>query len=153
MKQGNKRLLMKVMKFILVCGLLVTLSACSKDCIIPDENSQTGLIVEGSHVQGHGLARDVYRENKNDCFRVTFDKGVTFLPIDFNNYVVMNFPTFVDCNATVVRNVDINPGQKRVTYTVTEQTCEDCESDKQLISNWVLVPKFPINYTVLYVKK
>lgn len=143
----------KVTVLLFITSLLVGMSSCKKDCVLPEENTNAGSIVENSYVQGHGFQKNmVFRYNKNDFFRVSFDKGETFKPIDFNKFLVMNFPTNVDCNAIVSREVTISPSSKKVTFTVTEFTCDDCDHQYQL-ENWVLVPTFPENYDIVYIKK
>ena len=136
---------------VLFVAVVLPMTSCKKKCeISKDEN--LGAIVPEAIVYEHSAAgRMVVRGNSPGAkdYRVSFDGGFTYNPIDFNEYVLMSLPYAKSCHSQVVKTVTVKNTLSRVEYLVTVNECPDCE-DKYTIANWVLVRKFPESYKVFY---
>ena len=129
-------------------------SSCKKRCKLPlDENQgaivPNAIVLETSTGYNH-VVRDV--DPQNDPYRVSFDGGLTYGKVDYNEYVLICQPAVKSCHSQVIKNVVIDKAKARVEYFVTINDCADCPDDYD-ISNWVLVPKFPASYKVFYRKE
>lgn len=83
-----------------------------------------------------------------DDFEVSID-GSEYSPVDFSKYVILCYPILSKCNAQFIREVSINSLNKNVLYKIEVTQCNRCEEDR-ITENYVLVPKFPSDYTVSY---
>jgi hypothetical protein len=83
-----------------------------------------------------------------NSFKVSFDGGEKQF-VDYNKYVILGYPLVTSCNAQFVRDVTFNSSNQTVTYKITATECSKCEEER-LTENFVLVPKFPSNYNVVY---
>jgi hypothetical protein len=148
---------MKV-KFKIICLLLLVFSvsqSCKKDCDFPKEDSLAGEIIKDAHVKGFntsGIYSVHYADEVKYPILVSFDKGYTYIPVDFSKYTVMNFPISTSCSTYFEKEVTIDPTKNKVTYTLGVHVCPDCEEVYRQ-DNWVLVNKFSENYNVIYQKK
>ena len=146
----------KKIKLLFFISLFVTFAfSCQKACDFPDEDIISGDIIADGNVLGFnsGGVKSVHHSaDPINPMTVSFDKGYTYVPIDFSKYTVMNFPILAGCNVHFGRDVKINSATGKVTYTLTVDTCPDCE-EQYLQDNWVLVRAFPVNYQVVYTKK
>lgn len=133
---------MKKILFLVLLGS--TLFGCSKKCDKPSKDENTGIIVPGSvvkEVSNNGSGNIIRSGN----YEVSFNDGVSYEQIDWDEYNVVRFPMVVTCNVQLVRNVEIDYNQHIVDYTVTVNSCPDC-ADEYGISNMVLVPKIPQSF-------
>jgi len=141
------------MKFLVLTllTLLVGFSSCKKTCDFPKDDTHEGLIVPDAYVLGKSSgSRGVFRSHDGEFkYKVSFDKGYTYGEVDFDEYVVMNYPMTVTCNSHLIKEVLVDYINHKVEYNVTIQSCADCE-DTYGIENWVLVPKFPSTFAVSY---
>jgi len=144
------------LKIVFLFTLIFTVSqSCKKGCDYPKENTITGDIISDASVLGFntgGVKSVHYTDDPNNLLQVSFDKGYTYIPIDFSKYTAMNFPVSVGCNTYFEKNVTINNAASKVTYTLVVNSCPDCE-DQYRQDNWVLVPKFSTNFQVVYERK
>jgi hypothetical protein len=132
--------------------LLLLASGCKEPCLIPEENINKGDITPNSYVYGNNWrVKAVWRKNFNDAFTVSFDKGYSYGDIDFNQYVVMNYPVKVTCNTGFEREVIVSPIQKKVTYKLKIINCKGGCQEEFWVENWVLVKKFTKDYTISYI--
>ena len=70
-------------------------------------------------------------------------------PVDFSNYTILCYPILSKCNAQFVRDVSFNSASQTVEYEIEVTQCSRCEEER-ITENYVLVPKFPQNYSVSY---
>lgn len=137
---------------IALLSFLFFLQSCDKGCDFPaDENK--GIIVQDALVYGgnSGGVKVVYHEEPLSYdFKVSFDGGYSYVPIDWNQYAVLNFPVSAGCNTHYVR--DVTDLGSELKYTLTVESCPDCE-EEYAVDNWVLVPAFPTSKNVIYEKK
>lgn len=143
-------------KLLIITALLLWMNqSCKKVCDFPKEDLYTGDIVLDANVLGYnsgGTKLVRYTEDLNNPIVVSFDKGYTYVPVDYSKYTVMNFPVSVGCNTHFEKDVTINTATSKVTYTLEINACPDCEEQYRQ-DNWVLVPKFSTNFQVVYSKK
>jgi hypothetical protein len=144
--------------FLSIITLIVfgfAISSCKKKCKIPPEDVKSGDLVKEAIIYGpnSGRKRIVVREDsESPAWKVSTDGGVTRLPVDFDNFVIMNFPVVVDCHTTVVNDIFVDDQLGRVTNTLRINTCNECE-DFYAIENYVLIPIFPNHYNLNYVRQ
>jgi len=81
-------------------------------------------------------------------FEVSIDGGPK-KPVDYNNYTILCYPILSKCNAQFVRDVSFNSASQSVEYEIEVTQCSRCEEER-ITENYVLVPKFPSNYSVSY---
>ncbi len=137
----------------LVAFVLGSFSSCKK-CTVAEEDSNTGIIVQdviiypqvgylanvtGVHITGNNLYADE--------FLVSWDGGVTKVPVDWTSYDILANPMTINCKASFVRDVEYNNAASIVNYVVTATTCSSCENER-FVENFVLVPKIANGYSV-----
>lgn len=84
-------------------------------------------------------------------FQMSLDGGTTRVPMNYNAYSILGYPTLVNCNASFEREVTIDDVNMITTYKIRVNQCKDAKCDEQrLIENFVMVPAFNPSYTVLY---
>lgn len=144
---------------LFLLGLIsLTLASCNKGCEFPEDENTGDIIADAIVLAGNtGGIPSVHQAAGNGQFdfRVSFDNGYTYVPMDstmFTKYTIINFPLTAGCNTHYERNVDITTGLPIVSYTITVESCPDCEEEYRT-DNWVLVKKFPSNYAVDLIKK
>lgn|GEM_PF-1655399 len=128
--------------------------SCQKGCQYPAD-SVAGDIIPDSYVLGgntDGNKSVHFTATSQYDLQVSFDKGQNYEPVNFNKYTVLNFPVTVSCNTHFDREVKIDNAAQKVTYTLTSESCPDCE-DQYTIDNWILTKKFPASYQVVYSHK
>lgn len=86
----------------------------------------------------------------NFPIEVSLDNQITFEPVDFTKYSLLAFPTTASCSSGYDRVVVKNDTDQTVTYTITINECGTCEGNVY-ITNWVLIPAVPSNYTPIFV--
>ena len=150
---SNQNVKMQLNKVFGILGILtlVAFSSCKKRCSLPPDEI-LGDVVPGAIVKevSSGSQQVVRSSNpENDPYRVSFDGGVTYTKVDFNQYILMSLPNYKNCHSQVIKKVTIDKTKGRVEYLVTVNECDDCE-DNYSISNWVMVPKFPSSYHIFY---
>ena len=128
-------------------------SSCKKKCeLLPDSSSgdivPNAVVLESS--VGYNLV--VRGESKPGTYKVSFDGGVSYGQIDFSKYLLLAQPLSVRCHSSVDKTVTIDKTKKRVEYEVIVTECPTC-NDLYPINNWVLVPRFPDNYNVIFRKR
>jgi len=153
---------------LLTLGLSTVLFAtvsCKKDCNIPEEDEFSGVIISkvndnnviiypssggklssfpnGLHVSSNSP------QIQQDWFEVSFDGGVTRQPIDFSQYNVIGYPLAVKCDASVGRDLTVNPLTGEGVFTMTVQECEGCDELRSL-ENYILVDDSLANYSISY---
>ena len=133
--------------------LLLGLTSCKK-CTVAETNLNTGSIVEEAIVYPKvGYLTDVVgihvtgANQYSDEFEVSFDGGLTKVPVNWNAYDIVSNSMIVKCKASFVRDVTIDNVNNLVIYKVTATTCASCEADR-FVENFVLIPKVQAGYSV-----
>jgi len=132
------------------------LNSCKK-CTVSHDDTNTGDIVNDVIIYPSGSTMTANYNTQlfdgvstpADIFQVSYDGGVTKVNVDWNNHYIMSIPMTVRCETEFIRNVSTDTLNGIVRYTVNAITCKNCEEHRS-VDNWVLVKKFPISYTVLY---
>ena len=83
-----------------------------------------------------------------DRFQVSMNSGER-TNVNYANFTILAFPIKAKCNASYDRNVTIDNVAMTVTYKMVVTQCDNCK-EEYLTENYVLVPSFPSNYTVLF---
>jgi hypothetical protein len=84
----------------------------------------------------------------SDRFEVSLNQGPREA-FNSTNFTILAFPHTASCNASYDRNVTVDNTAQTVTYKMTVTQCTDCK-ETRYTENYVMVPAFPSNYTVLY---
>ena len=73
--------------------------------------------------------------------------------IDFSQHMLVGYKLKVyACNVAFHRKLIIDDSAKTYTYSIEMETCKGCNSE--LTSpNWVIMPKLPVGYTMLFRNK
>lgn len=141
-------------------GSSIILSSCKKACIIEGKDTFSGDIITSAVIfTDHGIITSKFPDSTyvvdsliapkiQNYFTVRFDQGAR-IPVDYTKYNIMGYPTNTDCSSVFDRKVLIDTVAQTVTYSITITHCDDCEGD-YTAENWVLVPKFPLNYQVIH---
>lgn len=141
---------------LLIALVLIAIS-CKKKCKIENVNLDSGAIVknvvlypESGYMTGNMGENYVIDANSNyaDNFQMSLNGGQP-TAVNFSNFTILAFPAKAKCNASYDRNVTIDNTAMTVTYTMTITQCDNCK-EEYVTENYVLVPAFPSNYTVLY---
>jgi hypothetical protein len=145
----------RVLGLLTLASVLVFSSyACKKKCELPPETN-SGVVVANSLVkEQYTTSSKVVRKqvSSGERYKVSLDQGVSYADIDFNNFYLLCYPMDISCHSTVDRNVTVEHGKKLVTYFITITTCPGCE-DLYTVPNWVMVPRFPDDYQVIFRRK
>lgn len=153
------------MKRILVSAvtlcILMIFTTCNKKCG-GMENSEEGNIIEKFDFADCFLYARVdstlvissdsaFTAYKNKNFKNC--NSSTFKTIDFNQHSLLGYMVRIPaCNVAFHRKVEIDNVAKVYRYTVTIEKCTGC--NQQISSpNFVLVPKIPSNYGVVFETK
>ena len=138
---------------LLTAVLMLGFTSCKK-CTVAEEDTNQGVIIQdviiypkvgylanvtGAHVTGASLYADE--------FEVSWDGGLTKVPVDWSTYDIVSNPMTVNCKASFVRNVEYNNAANLVLYDVVATTCVSCENQRY-IENFVLIPKVASGYSV-----
>jgi len=81
---------------------------------------------------------------------ISFDNGVTYIPIDFSKYSVLG--KYAEGNSWELffdRNVTKNIQKQKYIYTIRVISCGDWEVGASM--NWVLIPKIEDNFSVEFI--
>ncbi len=150
---------MKSLKFTLILSifaLFIGLSSCAKKCNVPDD-SDTGSIIHdviiypssGSMTGNMGNDYVINESHKYAGeYQIRFGQGAK-VPVDYSQYTILCYPTQTTCAASFNRSVVVNDTTQTVTYKIEITQCKDCLQNVDN-ENYVLVPKFPANYAVVY---
>ncbi len=136
----------------------VFISNSCKQCKVGSEDTNSGAIVNDVIIYPKGATMTAtyntqFFDGSNtpaDVFQVSFDGGITRVPVNWAAYNVLANPVTVKCETEFKRNVSIDTLNGIVRYTLDATTCKACDQNRY-IENYVLVKKFPSNYTVLYI--
>jgi hypothetical protein len=140
--------------------LILTLSvmlACKKKCKIENVNVNSGAIIENvvlypSSGNMTGNMNGNYIINASSSYKDRFEMSQNNGPrtaVNYANFTILAFPVKVKCNSAYERNVTIDNAAMTVTYKMVITQCDNCIQE-YMTENYVLVPSFPSNYTVLY---
>jgi hypothetical protein len=137
---------------LLFLGLIIFfLTSCNK---CDPSNSIGGLVVEDAIVRVVNAAPSeplfiTASDQVNFDIEYSLDNGLTYNPVDFSQYSVLTFPTTANCSSGYERIVERDDANEIVVYTINITQCDNCQS-QATISNWVLVPAIPNNYSAVY---
>lgn len=148
------------MKRTLLLGALVSAfligSVSCKKCTVAEEDTISGEIVTNSVIYAssgyltESVSPDVFNgQQYPDGFEISFDEGLSRIALDFNSYTVLANPMRVNCKASFEKSVTRDDVNNIIRYKVIATTCESCK-EVRFVENYVLVPKIPSNYTVLF---
>jgi benzoyl-CoA reductase/2-hydroxyglutaryl-CoA dehydratase subunit BcrC/BadD/HgdB len=150
---------MKFLKSFSILTLLLTLvlfTSCKK-CKVENTSTNSGVIIEdvvlypSSGYMTPNMNGDYVIDANNpyaDRFEMSLNAGER-TAINYANFTVLAFPVTARCNAAFERIVDINNTTQTVTYTLNVTQCSNCKEER-FTENYVLVPAFPANYTMVY---
>lgn len=150
------------MSCVVLLGIYV--SSCTKLCKIDKPDMISGQIVKNTVIWPeigyatqnelrwlNGYAGDFVIDEDHPLknrFKVSID-GSLKGPIDYSEYSVLCYGMHVGCNVQFDRNVTFYHATQTVKYSITVTECIDCD-ELRYAENYVLVPKFPPTYTVIY---
>lgn len=152
--------------FTLISLLLVaiTFSSCAKLCKIENDDIISGEIIKNAVIWpeiGYATQNELRWLNDyngdfvidddhplKDKFQVSVN-GSLKGPIDYSAYTILCYGMHVGCNVQFDRNVTFYHATQTVKYTIKVTECVDCD-ELRYAENYVLVPKFPSTYTVIY---
>lgn len=131
-------------KFILGIALMSVAFSCAKKCDKPSRDVNSGVIVPDTFIKevSHNGGSNIIRSGD---YKVSFNEGVTYENIDWEEYSIVRFPMVVPCNVQFDRNVEIDYPNHLVNYTIEVNSCSDCK-DQYSVTNMVLVPRIPENF-------
>lgn len=145
--------------FALLIGASVVLGSCVKKCKLSEESSDSGVIVKDvviypeSGYMTSSMAGD-YLVNGGDSyadeFQVSFDGGYTKEAVNYSIYSILANPINVKCDASFKRSVTIDDANQLVVYSIEVTECSTTCDEVRTTENYVLVPAFPSNYSVVY---
>lgn len=143
--------------FFLLTIVSVTFFACNRKCKLPEQKIGTREIIPFARVLDPLQNLDekekqyVIQSDSANIFQlqVSFDDIETVEEIDFSNYTLLGLTASGTCNAIFKRDVSRNNATKKVIYSIEVMECGTCKKLK-LSYNWVLVPKIPNDYEVLF---
>jgi hypothetical protein len=136
--------------------VIASLSSCNKKCVIVKDTNDSGLIISdvvfyppsGYMSSNMGIDFIIDADHKySDIIEISMS-GSGRAPIDFTQYKGLCFPVYATCNASFDRSVTIDDATQTVLYKIDVTQCPDC-TDTLLTENYVLVPNFPSNYTLV----
>ena len=149
---------MKLIKtFTLFIAVLFISFSCKKKCKIENVNADSGAIIENVVIYpSSGYMTSSMNGNYiidgnspyADKFQMSLNGGAR-TGINYANFSILAFPAKAKCNASYDRNVTIDNAAMTVTYKMIITQCDNCK-EEYFTENYVLVPAFPSNYTVLY---
>jgi len=136
-----------------VLGVFIISLSCSKSPKCWGEDKNKGDIIESyslpscyflpTQEDGSFLARSA--DDIDTLGGCTADP----LQIDFTKYSLIGCPTEFQCNAKIIREVQINHQTKQCGYTITIKECGLCKS-MGISDNIVLIPALPEDYFVIF---
>jgi hypothetical protein len=145
--------------FILLCFVALLLISCDKDknCDIPEQEIGSGEIIQDKLVSDSIIMLNMRNQNyviQSDSANfqnVMIYKGqdIPRDSVDFSAYTVLGKYTSGDCRVSFERRVTRDNIQKKVYYRLKVHECGNCERYSESM-NWVLVPKIPDDYEVLF---
>ena len=151
---------MKTLKYILPLFILTInlgLTSCKKKCVVEADTINGGSIIkdvifypESGYMTGN-MGGD-YSIDASHPYATKLQVsigGAAKTNVNYNNYTVLCYPVSAKCNAAYDRTVTIDNINQTVVYKIVVTQCNNCDEIRST-ENYVLVPAFPSNYTVLY---
>ncbi len=146
--------------FLSVLFLLtaISVSSCKKKCDIGTENTYEGDVISDAIIYpSSGYTVSAYNTQYFNgtftpagYFKVSFDGGMTKVNVDWSQYSILAIPMTVSCKAQFHRKVERDDANQVVKYTCKATYCDDCESNVY-VENFILVPKIPSTYNILFI--
>lgn len=141
-----------------VAALLFVSVSCKKKCDIPEENTNSGSIIEsviypsaGGLIVPNGLhIHSGSSQNAQNSYEVSLDGGFTVQSVDYSQYNILGYPLTVNCDVAIDREVLIDDLNQIVTFNVIVYDCENGCDQPRNIENYILVPAFDPNYAIVY---
>ncbi len=144
----------RITPILMVLLLFVGVTSCKKKCKLSDD-TETGNMVKNvvfytkyvawaAGTQGATL-------NSNAGYGdidVSIDGG-SRTAVNYNNYTVLLITPAAKCNSQFDKTVTIDHANMKVTYDLVVTQCSNC-TDIVNSDQYVLVPKFPASYTVVF---
>ena len=139
-------------------SLLVLFTSSCKKCKLASGNNYTGLAMEevviypeaGYLTDNMGGDYHIHGGSSYaDKFEISFDGGQTRGPVNYSQYSILANPMSVDCEASLNKDVVYNAVFDAYEYTITGETCSNCEPTRYL-ENYVLVPAISPGATIIY---
>lgn len=141
-----------------IAAILFVGVSCKKKCDIPEENTNSGVIVEsviypssGGLIIPSGLhIHSGSSQVAKDYYEISLDGGFTRQSVDYNQYNILGYPLTVNCDVAIDREVLVDDVNQIVTFNVIVYDCANGCDQPQSIENYVLVPAFDPNYSIVY---
>lgn len=142
------------MKFLGLLIPFVLISACG-DKICKQDDTFSGIVIEQYDFFGNALDGFVdvgqYVILTDSVYRNAFKDSTFDIPaIDFSEYSLLGQYASGSCKVSYNKNVDVNTENKTYTYTLTQYECNTFYDKLCYSDNWILVPKLPSNWTVVF---
>lgn len=144
----------------LVIGVAMIALSCKKKCDIPEENTNSGAIIENVIIYPKsGYLANIYGGNVHindahfyaDQFEVSINGGarVPYLSIS-GQYDILGNTKNTKCHASFSREVTRDDINGIVQYSVKVHECDAGCDEVRTTENYVLVQKIPSNYFVYF---
>lgn len=158
--------------FLAILAIALVSVSCKKKCTLDDNDTTSGVVIThagstedpntlviifpSSGQMSSSFGGDYIvdaNHNYASNFEVSWDGGLTKAPVDYSLYTILAKPIGIKCNARINRDVVVDNLNGIVTYTVTVKDCDEGCDETRTLENYVLVPAFPSNYTLITVVK
>jgi ABC-type transport system substrate-binding protein len=144
---------------LIAIGTALSTTSCVKKCKLTKETTDSGVIIKDAMVISEGgyqiynmPAGDYHINASNpysETYEISFDAGLTKQSVNYSQYSILANPCIVKCDAAFERNVTIDDVNQIVNYTIKVTECSTTCDAEYLVENYVLVPAFPDNYTLV----
>ena len=152
---------------IIIVFAVLLLSSCKKKdddveiptCDLPEQTVGSGEIIQNALVDAinpdsfsTGNGGDIIRSDSENVYNlmVSYDQGVSYDSIDFDQYTVLGKSASGTCTAVFDRHVSRDTVAKKCTYRIKVYECGLCLR-LWPDANLVLVPRIPEDYTVDFI--
>lgn len=150
------------MKILISIFGLICILSCKKQCDVPTQIIGSGEILNNANVTFHPdtasktitweLRREhiIQSDTQNIYNLVVSFNNENIENIDFKKYTVLGKYTTGQCKVTFERNVTKNDLIKQIEYKIKVHQCGNCKENLEDM-NWVLVPKIPDSYKIIFI--
>lgn len=157
---AKKVIKMRYIKLLFFLAVISTgLFGCSKGCNFPEDEFK-GAIIDGAVIYpSGGYLTDLYPNGMHMTGTTQYaDKVEIKLPgeqqrVPFTSiagsYHILAYKTTVKCDVQFVREVLIDHPNQTVIYNIGIKECDKGCDDLRGVENYVLVPAFPTNYSLI----
>lgn len=145
---------MKKLIFLLLCILITGACGKRKKCKLAD--SEEGIISESFNFppgEAGYIGDGAYLIDNDSVYKLCFPDSQSVCNIDFSKNTLLGYYSGNSCNTSYHRNVWIDQTAHTYVYELTVYECKTIYLISCVNYNWVLVPKLPPGWTVIFKKK